>query len=87
LFEMTFIDENSGTPVFRAASAGALSNDELKSSALRASSIFYTGDIAALLDGSPLEQVLLTYLEAAYQAGEQGHNPTDDTLVYLAPEQ
>ncbi|WP_448093660.1 protein kinase domain-containing protein [Pseudomonas lini] len=87
LFEMTFIDENAGTPIFRAASGGALSNDELKSSALRASSVFYTGDIAALLDGSPLEQVLLAYLEAAYEAGEQGHDPSGDALVYLVPEQ
>ncbi|UVL70096.1 protein kinase domain-containing protein [Pseudomonas protegens] len=87
LFEMTFIDENAGIPIFRAASGGALSNSELKSSALRTSSVFYVGDVAALLDGSPLEQVLLAYLEAAYQAGEQGRDPTGDALIHLAPDQ
>ncbi|WP_350616241.1 protein kinase [Pseudomonas sp. HY7a-MNA-CIBAN-0227] len=87
LFEITFVDENAGAPIFRAASTAALSNEELMGSSFLQTTNFYTGDITALLDSSPLEQVLLGYLEAAYQAGEQDVKPENEAPVHLTSEQ
>lgn len=84
LFRMEFLDDNAGLPIYRASSAGALSDEELESSRLQATTPLYIGDVAGLLDGPYLEQALLDYLDAAYQAGEQGSAPSGHDLVYFA---
>lgn len=71
LIDVELVDVNAGDPIFRAVTSSALAPapiDTITSASDRA----YAGDLPALLDGTFLEVVLLGYLDAAYNAIDQG---------------
>jgi len=71
-FVIRLIDENNGTPMYKAFSAAALSNDELSEGDLVADHEFFAGEIDGLLDSAELEQQFAGALEAAYIALDKG---------------
>lgn len=82
-FELEMIDQNAGVPVFRVAAAGALSIEPVAGLSLEPGDKFYSGSLTVLLDGSPLEDVLIGYLEAAYRSVDTGVEPTSGLTVRL----
>lgn len=77
LIDVELLDVNAGDPVFRATTASALAPLPI-STITSEPDKSYAGDLPALLDGSFLEVVLLGYLDAAYNAIDQGVELTPD---------
>lgn len=77
LIDVELLDANAGDPVFRATTASALAPLPI-STITSEPDKSYAGDLPALLDGSFLEVVLLGYLDAAYNAIDQGVELTPD---------
>lgn len=71
LFDVELVDVNAGDPIYRAATSGVLALEPI-SDFTSAPDKSYAGDLPALLDGIFLELTLVGYLDAAYNALDQG---------------
>lgn len=83
MFEIVLIDDNQGTPIYRAASAAVLSDVEVAPPQLQPTKHFFTGELQTMLDSPSLEQQFLDALEEAYRTQEQGHAPPVDGVLRL----
>jgi len=77
LIDVVLMDVNAGDPIFRATMASALALAPISTINSRPDQSC-AGDLPALLDGPFLETALLGYLEAAYNAIDQGVELTPD---------
>lgn len=72
LFELVIIDENLGQPIWGAAAAAILSQQQIKPERFPPTVRFFAGEAQQLLDGSSLEEIFLSSLERAYEQLDQG---------------
>lgn len=84
IFQIELIDKNADNAIFKTGSAAYLSAEESEQDFAYSITHFHVGELQSLLDSPSLENHFLSYLESAYEAGEQGKSPdVEPLMLYL----
>jgi serine/threonine protein kinase len=82
MIQIEMIEENAGSPIYRACSVASLSENEGR--VLCPAGHFFIGELDPLLDGEFLESLFVEALERTYSALAQGLSPAADGVLLLA---